>query len=93
MKVYYIDRDDQVQENELGDVANLAQCERDLDESYDCWSWDKEEMQQMEFELDMYEAKVTMSKEDFESMYDTLVQNGVIPKMKGSIIETISELG
>ncbi|MDQ7046763.1 MAG: hypothetical protein Q9M39_03765 [Sulfurovum sp.] len=30
-----------IEEIKLGHVANLEQCEIDLDEIYDYWSWDK----------------------------------------------------
>jgi len=66
MVVYYLDDNDIVNSNDLRDVANLAQCEQDLDECYDgVWSWDKQDMVELVYELNMYEAKATMCVEDF----------------------------
>ena len=39
MTVYYLDDNNSISFNILGDVADLAQCERELDVMYEFWSW------------------------------------------------------
>ena len=41
MIVYYVDDDNIVQSKEYGDIANVEAFERELDQSYEFWSYDK----------------------------------------------------
>jgi len=72
MIVYYLTKEDTVASNDLQDIANLEQCEQDLDEAYDAWSWDEADMIELSNEIWIQEARATMEPEDFKLFVDKL---------------------
>lgn len=46
MVIYVYDPDlNEILEKDIGDVANLAQMERELDELYECWADNPEDLE------------------------------------------------